>query len=355
MLEHFVDITLAREQTGLFFAGLALILLSGAVLTDYLLVLKNSVRLPAKLIGVREKPGVSNSGNPLYFPVVEYITPNGKKVTAETDGGSSSLTDKILGSNVTILAKPDQPNEVRITGIVRPVFSLIFLVTGFLLAAIAISQYSVTFWTMLTATIVVAVALPWIFRRLTQKDSGHPLSAKSYQQRVKEKKSLNFLASDEFLVRIRKMQQQARYMNPVMILISLMLLAGGYYWGQDITGQLLNGNTAEGEIVGQESEYLTAESSYYYYPVVEFMLPEGRKVRFRDRTGSSSPVQTAGEQVTVIYDPADPEKAMINRGLWNLLPPAGVFLAGFIFLLVGIKSLFTYASLGKKLQAVRSY
>jgi len=355
MLEHFVDITLAREQTGLFFAGLALVLLSGAVLSDYLLTLKNSVRLPAKLIGVREKPGVSNSGNPVYFPVVEYITPNGKKVTAETDGGSSSLTDKIPGSNVTILAKPDQPNEVRITGIVRPVFSLIFLVTGFLLATIAISQYNVTFWSLLTGTIVLAVAVPWIFRRLTEKDSGHPLSAKSYQQRVKEKKTLKLLAQDEFLWRIRNMQKQARYMNPVMILISLMLMAGGYYWGQSITGQLLNGNSAEGVIVELESEYLSGENSYYYYPVVEFTLSDGRKVRFRDRTGSANPVLTAGERVAVIYDPANPEKAMINRGIWSLMPPAGALLMGFIFLFVGIKSLVTYATLGKKLQAARLY
>ena len=52
-------------------------------------------------------------------------------------------------------------------------------------------------------------------------------------------------------------------------------------------------------------------SQQYAYPVLRFALPDGRVVHTESDVGSSpSPVRT-GDQVTVLYDPADPTMARV--------------------------------------------
>lgn len=52
--------------------------------------------------------------------------------------------------------------------------------------------------------------------------------------------------------------------------------------------------------------------SRLYFPVVRYWLPDGRLVDFRSPQGSSPPAVRRGQQVVVLYDPADPTNARLE-------------------------------------------
>jgi len=62
-------------------------------------------------------------------------------------------------------------------------------------------------------------------------------------------------------------------------------------------------------------------------------------VRFQDRTGSGSATtaRSSGERVTVIYDPEQPEHAMIYRGQWSWVVPLGLLTLGLLILITTLK------------------
>ena len=73
-------------------------------------------------------------------------------------------------------------------------------------------------------------------------------------------------------------------------------------------------------------------------PLVEFQAG-GHVVRFEDWKGSSS-TGALHAPVTVLYDPAAPSLAMIDRPVWNWIPWALTFLLGLFLALVAIKGWF---------------
>lgn len=86
----------------------------------------------------------------------------------------------------------------------------------------------------------------------------------------------------------------------------------------------------------------TGSTSWYtvYEPLVEFNAGD-RVVRFQEWKGSASNTGI-GWSVPVIYDPADPSFAMLDRGPSNWLPWAPCFLIGLIVALASIKGLFVF-------------
>jgi hypothetical protein len=73
-------------------------------------------------------------------------------------------------------------------------------------------------------------------------------------------------------------------------------------------------------------------------PVVEFHTND-RFVQFQDWLGTN----VAGNKnvpVMVLYDPANPTEAMIDRPVWNWIPWAPIAVLGLFLLLVSIKGAF---------------
>lgn len=77
---------------------------------------------------------------------------------------------------------------------------------------------------------------------------------------------------------------------------------------------------------------------WLYFPVVRYWLPDGRVVDVRSPQGSSPPAVRRGQQVTVLYDPADPTNArlegILSGGCLNSF--LVVFGAAFVVLAVAI-------------------
>jgi hypothetical protein len=59
----------------------------------------------------------------------------------------------------------------------------------------------------------------------------------------------------------------------------------------------------------------------------------------RDAIGSSHPIDKRGETVRVIYEPADLDRAIIDRGIWNWAIPGGSGLFGALILVASLRGL----------------
>lgn len=90
---------------------------------------------------------------------------------------------------------------------------------------------------------------------------------------------------------------------------------------------------------GYDSQGTYQAPQDYYYPVVEFSLPDGTRKTVQLSEGSWPPAYEVGEQVTVLYDPGKPINARIqstssNLMLWILPGITGIL--GIAFLIAAV-------------------
>lgn len=82
---------------------------------------------------------------------------------------------------------------------------------------------------------------------------------------------------------------------------------------------------------------IDATPSTIFYPVVRFALPDGRQVETRTESGASPPPAREGAAVTVLYDPARPERARVEGVLGDGTIPYTMFIVlGSVFAVVGL-------------------
>lgn len=90
----------------------------------------------------------------------------------------------------------------------------------------------------------------------------------------------------------------------------------------------------EGRIVAL-AESRTRESSgrwsVSYFPVYAYTLPNGRVVQRTSGTGGNPPPHAVGETVRVLYDPAEPDRAMIHGFMESWMLPLLVGTVGAAF------------------------
>jgi len=134
-----------------------------------------------------------------------------------------------------------------------------------------------------------------------------------------------------------------RYTYFLQVFVGMFLMLFGYYTGRVHFDLIRGGARTAGKIVDYKEERFartgTDQSPFNtaFMPIVEF--PAGdRVIRFQDWMGSSVAAEL-NNTVTVLYDPADPSAAMIDRRVWNWLPWAPVFAVGFFLTVIGIKNL----------------
>ena len=71
---------------------------------------------------------------------------------------------------------------------------------------------------------------------------------------------------------------------------------------------------ADGTIVGNSysiSRTASGDEGGAYYPIVEFEIADGGKIRFTDGIGSLPPDYEVGERIKILYDPKNPQTARV--------------------------------------------
>ena len=86
-------------------------------------------------------------------------------------------------------------------------------------------------------------------------------------------------------------------------------IGGGFWWSDHKIASV--GLHARGEVVGFDESY-SSDNGTSYRPRVTFLDADGQRHSFTSKIGSNPPSHDNGEQVEVIYDPAMPERALID-------------------------------------------
>lgn len=135
-----------------------------------------------------------------------------------------------------------------------------------------------------------------------------------------------------------------RYVFILQFIAAIPLL-----WLATITGRhhaqlLLRGRAASGTVAAVVPVHFTSRSgtsSTAYEPVVSFTVgapPRADEFRFQEWKGMRT-APSVGTKVSVLYDPEDPDIAMVDRGYLNYLPWAPCAAIGTFLLLVALKGL----------------
>lgn len=137
-----------------------------------------------------------------------------------------------------------------------------------------------------------------------------------------------------------------RYAFALPLIGGILLCGIGYFMGRTHLQLILKGARAQGTVVDFRTKTFTrvrsgrvAGSTTGYMPVVEYRALQDNTVRFEDWLGSSTPGKRnyVHEVVQVLYDPADPSVAMIDRPIWNWMPWAPIIAVGVLLIISGIR------------------
>ena len=112
--------------------------------------------------------------------------------------------------------------------------------------------------------------------------------------------------------------------------VSLLIGAGVTAWRS--FALVRAGFRTTGHIVGWEKD----EDSYF--PRVEYKLPDGSITSFRSETGWGWRVRPLGSKVPVVYDPANPSIAEIDRFNYHWLAPIGIVLFAAVFAVAALQT-----------------
>jgi len=114
----------------------------------------------------------------------------------------------------------------------------------------------------------------------------------------------------------------------IFLLVALLMLAIAVISGVSIARAVANEQSASGQVVdltlrtsrgGYDSQGTYQAPQDYYYPVVEFALPDGTHKTVQLAEGSWPPAYEIGEKVTILYDPEKPINARIQSTTSNIL------------------------------------
>lgn len=140
-------------------------------------------------------------------------------------------------------------------------------------------------------------------------------------------------------------------LNYVFSIVGAALLAGAIYLYVDKQAFLEKAETVQGTVI--EMIPKRSKESTTYSPVVSFKTKQGQTITYTSSTSSNPPSYSVGENVTMFYDPANPNDAEIN-GFFSLW--LGVLILGFIgtvFFLIGSLGVLFRWKKNKKTQNLR--
>jgi hypothetical protein len=95
-------------------------------------------------------------------------------------------------------------------------------------------------------------------------------------------------------------------------------------------------------LVHSVSSTSSADPQLFYYPVVEFNLPDETHLRIELSQGSHPPSYAKGDRVTILYNPAQPQQARIQSATSTLLLWIVPLITGLLGVIFAGAALFAY-------------
>ena len=319
----------AYNQALLLLAAAACLSLGGLLLAHELHGRLRAARVSGTIVGVREtKPN-------MFRTVYRYTLPAGQSFEATSSIGSNGTKGRDTGRSVQLLVFPDQPEQVSearsgLAGIVGAVFVVVGIWP--LHAALASGRVPLITW------FVLAIIFAYAARKLMGKiiPAAQRQSPTQWKQARREKRRAELaaipvrpieeiLSSPEARARRLKDRKSFRVIGPIAMIAGVALMVFSVHLAREESQRQSMGQRATGHVIALHEQSGTDHSTYY--PVVRFQAGADT-VEFKDRIGTNPPSRRVGEAVTVLYRMESPrDTAVIDRGVWNWLPP--VLLAAF--------------------------
>ena len=305
----------------------------------------HAVRVQGQVIGVRRNGNCLNA-------VYRYDSAAGETFEATSLEGSSTVSGKETGRLVPLWVIPAKPHEVQEAG--NHLFTVVGVV--FLAIGVALFWHGATAWHTGPMTWVIGGllgahllwklrsiflprdatlsragwrGLPELLRTVRPADAA-PVEQTAPVQRLEELSALP--QSRERQIRVRA--QLAR-LTPLLLLAGVGLLALGAYQTRWLLKLEASGLRSSGRVTSLSAS-TTSNGGTTYHPVVSYRDSTGRTIVFRDSAGSNPPLYHAGDAVIVLYQPGDPPRAIIDRGVWNWLPAVVLYLLGGVLAAGGV-------------------
>lgn len=298
----------------------------------------HAVRVQGQVIGVRQCGGTFNA-------VYRYTLPSGQTCEGTSLEGSDSIRGKQTGALVPLLVVPEKPDEVQ------EARNHIFTVIGVALLAMcaglfyyAVTAFSVGPMTWVVGGVVVAHFAERCRRIVFPGEKRLQFSA--WRQMLAQRKAASLAAMPvqpleglASLPQLRARQERQRVvlhrLAPLLLIAGVALVALGVHQSRALLRVESSGLRTRG-VVSALSSSSSGSGGRSYYPVVTYTDRAGNTMRFRDNIGSNPPMYRVNDSVTVLYSPGEAASARIDRGIWNWLPSAILYLLGVSLSLVSI-------------------
>lgn len=331
----------ALNQVAAFMGALLCLGLGGLLVGHTIYWRRHAVRVQGEVIGVRRNGNFLNA-------VYRYQLPSGETVEATSVEGSSSPSGKETGRLMPLWVIPEKPGEVQEAG---SVVGRVFAVVGVVLlgTAVALFWVAVTAWrsgpmTWLVALLVATHLVQKLRKLFAPKDKALPrlpwrdvlARLNDAQSRLSSARGPNarpverveeLTAQPEYRVRVTAQRAQLRRLAPFLVLAGIGLVALGVHQSRLLLRLESTGIRAPGSVTSLSSSH-SSNGGLTYYPQVSYTDGTGRRILFRDSVGTNPPMYRVGEAVTVLYLPGEPGRAVIDRGPWNWLPSAILYILG---------------------------
>ncbi len=279
----------------------------------------------------------------MYRSVFEYQAPNGEVIECEADWASNTIADKIPGTELRLLALPHDPQKIRRPRLIGLMFGLFFGTPGVIFLYLGFSNFTLTPYMAVIFLALLGYVVFKIAKTIKPREEWE--TVKEFQTRKKletkiERSKGRLLSDIEVRERLRWADSYLKHWVLFLIVLAAGVATFGYYSGQNMLALISNGETTTGRVVRVDSRYDRSSDGggYTYYAIVDFNTFNGERVEFQDSIGSSAPLQQRGDEVSVLYDPASPQDAIIDRGLLNWAMSGGCFILGLFLLMHALKS-----------------
>ena len=353
MFDLLASMLSAINQVATFVGALVCWGLGGLLVGNAVYWRAHAVRVEGELIGVRRNGNCLNS-------VYRYDLPSGERCEGTSTEGSSSTRGRETGTRVPLWVIPEKPHEVQERG--NHVFTFVGVVL--LGAGLALLWHGLRTWrsgpmTWVIVFIFVAHLLQRLRNILAPKDKSLPRPG--WQELLKRLKTAQTQAAAQTAApprglaaapvqrieelsppsadRATQSRQRAniRRLAPFLVVTGIGLLALGVQQSRVLLRLEAYGMRAPGVVTSLSAS--RSNGGVTYYPLVTYTDGEGRRVVFKDSTGTNPPLYGVGETVSVLYLPAEAGHAVIDRGAWNWLAPFLLYLLGAGLVAAGVASL----------------
>jgi len=93
---------------------------------------------------------------------------------------------------------------------------------------------------------------------------------------------------------------------------------------------------AKGKVI--QLVYIPGENGGGYAPMYQFRTVDGKSIEVLDELSTNPPQFQVGQEIDVLYDSRNPEKARINKWLYLYIVPLGVGGMGLIIVVMTLIS-----------------